>query len=318
MSRADGGRRRTRSHPDRLRVSQVSATDLDDCVSVSGKVEAVGRSTSTLEGPSGATVSACRAERGLPSVTTEAQVLVTGVLDLHHGVTRLEATAIAPALAGPAASPGPGGLGASASEPGAMPWPRGAGPRDPRTLPGGRSNPLVPPSGTVPAVTNDAVVVAAVRAESALAQSLVAAYFAELDERLPGGFDPDRSVPAPPEELDPPEGRFLVARLDGRPVGCGGVRRIGVGVAEVKRMWVDPAVRGRGVGRRLLEALERRALVELGCTVVRLDTSHLLQAAVGLYRAAGYREIQPYNENTYATLWFEKRLDAEPGDDKYE
>lgn len=157
------------------------------------------------------------------------------------------------------------------------------------------------------------VVVSVVPASSELARSLVASYFAELDRSLPGGFDPERSVPAPPEELDPPDGRFLVASLDGRPVGCGGVRRIGDGVAEVKRMWVDPAVRGRGVGRSLLEALERSARDELGCTVVRLDTTHHLRTAVGLYRAAGYREVEPYNDNAYATLWFEKRLGERPG-----
>lgn len=157
------------------------------------------------------------------------------------------------------------------------------------------------------------VVVSLVPASGELARSLVASYFAELDRSLPGGFDPGRSVPAPPEELDPPDGRFLVASVDGRPVGCGGVRRIADGVAEVKRMWVDPAFRGRGVGRRLLEALEVAARDELGCTRVRLDTSDHLRAAVGLYRAAGFREVEPYNDNAYATLWFEKRLEGYPG-----
>jgi GNAT superfamily N-acetyltransferase len=156
----------------------------------------------------------------------------------------------------------------------------------------------------------DEVAVSVVPASGEVARALVASYFAELDRVLPGGFDPSRSVPAPPEELDPPDGRFLVASVAGRPVGCGGVRRIGDGVAEVKRMWVDPAFRGKGVGSRLLKALERVALGELGCELVRLDTSDHLRSAVGLYRAAGYAEVDAYNDNAYASLWFEKRLEV--------
>jgi ribosomal protein S18 acetylase RimI-like enzyme len=72
-------------------------------------------------------------------------------------------------------------------------------------------------------------------------------------------------------------------------------------------MWVHPELRGRGVGRLLLASLEARAR-ELGFSTVRLDTSGHLNEAIALYRAAGYTEITPYNDNPYAAHWFEKHL----------
>jgi len=162
-------------------------------------------------------------------------------------------------------------------------------------------------------VVQDEVEIVVVRASSPEAAALVAAYFAELDGRLSEGFDPERSVPAPPAELDPPDGRFVVVRVGGRSVGCGGVRRLGEGVAEVKRMWIEPGMRSLGLGRRLLGALEDLAAEALGCSTVRLDTSDELREALRLYRAAGYQEIAPYNDNAYATRWFEKQL--RPGGD---
>jgi ribosomal protein S18 acetylase RimI-like enzyme len=104
-----------------------------------------------------------------------------------------------------------------------------------------------------------------------------------------------------------PHGRFLLARQDARAVGCGGVRRLSHDTAEIKRMWVDPAARGLGVGRSLLAALERGA-VELGCRAVRLDTAASLTEALALYRSAGYAEIPSYNDNPYAAHWLEKRV----------
>ncbi|MGA3353218.1 MAG: GNAT family N-acetyltransferase [Acidimicrobiales bacterium] len=140
-----------------------------------------------------------------------------------------------------------------------------------------------------------------------LAAQLLDHYYAELASRFPEGFDPSLTVPAPAAELMAPRGAFLVAYLDGHPVGCGAVRRLEGTTAEIKRMWIDPVARGRGVGRRLLCSLEDAA-AESGCNSVRLDTSALLKEAIGLYRSAGYKEIAAYNENLYAAHWFEKRL----------
>lgn len=111
----------------------------------------------------------------------------------------------------------------------------------------------------------------------------------------------------PPPDLVPPAGAMLLARVDGKAAAIGGVRHLDTGVAEVKSMYVSPAHRGLGLGRRLLDELQRIA-AESGCRAIRLDTSQYLTAAIGLYRAAGYREVPDYNRNPKADLWFERPL----------
>jgi GNAT superfamily N-acetyltransferase len=144
-------------------------------------------------------------------------------------------------------------------------------------------------------------------AGSELAVGLLHSYFSELEHRIPGGLDEDASPAVRPDELSPPGGAFLVAQVDGRPAGCGGLRRLGPTTAEIKHMWIDPSARGRGVGRQLLTALEQAARA-LGYEVMRLDTSLHLNEALGLYRSSGYDEIPAYNDNPYAAHWFEKSL----------
>jgi GNAT superfamily N-acetyltransferase len=100
-----------------------------------------------------------------------------------------------------------------------------------------------------------------------------------LGERFERSFDARRSIPADPEDLRPPRGTFLVARLDGRPVGCGAVKSVEPGVGSIKRMWVSPAVRRAGVGRRLLLALEEEA-AGLGMGLLRLETSRSPKSSV--------------------------------------
>jgi len=143
--------------------------------------------------------------------------------------------------------------------------------------------------------------------DSPEAQACLNGYFAELARRFPKGFDPARSVSADPEEMRPPHGVFLIVRCGGRPRGCGALKTIGGRVGELKRMWIHPEVRGRGAGRRLLQALEQQA-VRLGLQALRLDTSRHLGEALALYRSSGYQEIAAYNDNPYAAHWFEKRL----------
>lgn len=132
------------------------------------------------------------------------------------------------------------------------------------------------------------------------------AYFRELQDRFDGGFDPALSVSAAPEELVPPAGVLLLARLDGRAVACGALKTGPRGVGEIKRMWVDPSARGLGIAQRLLEAIEHHA-VALGVRTLRLDTNRALTEARALYLRNGYREIAAYNDNPYAHHWFEKR-----------
>lgn len=140
------------------------------------------------------------------------------------------------------------------------------------------------------------------------ARACVAAYVGELGRRFEEGFDPGNGNPTPDDAaLTPPAGCFLLARLDGRPVGCGALRRLSPGTGEIKRMWVAPEARGLGLSRRLLAALEDQARA-LGFERVRLDTNRALTEAQALYRSAGYRAIARFNDNPYADLWFEKGL----------
>lgn len=108
-------------------------------------------------------------------------------------------------------------------------------------------------------------------------------------------------------ELSPPGGAFLVGRLDGEPVCCGGVKRLPDGACEIKKMYVVPAARGRGVARRLLHALQDEAR-RLGYAVARLDTGPRQPGARGLYESEGYVEIANFNANPVATFFGEKQL----------
>lgn len=138
------------------------------------------------------------------------------------------------------------------------------------------------------------------------ARVCIQSYFDELQRRLDEGFDPVLSVSADPEELVPPRGWFLIARLDGAPVGCGAIKIKDDGHGEIKRMWVAPAARGLGVAQRLLASLEARA-VAAGVDVLQLDTHRHLTEARQLYLRNGYVKTAPYNTNPYAHHWFEKR-----------
>jgi DNA-binding MarR family transcriptional regulator/GNAT superfamily N-acetyltransferase len=132
-------------------------------------------------------------------------------------------------------------------------------------------------------------------------------YFDELALRFDGGFDPARSISADDEELTAPAGLLLVARLHGEPVGCGALKFHDGGPTEIKRMWVAPAARGLGLGRRLLTDLEAQAAAGRA-SVLRLETNRTLNEAIGLYRASGYREVAAFNDEPYADHWFEKTV----------
>jgi GNAT superfamily N-acetyltransferase len=139
------------------------------------------------------------------------------------------------------------------------------------------------------------------------AQRCLAAYFAEIDERFEHGWDPASGIRLEPTDMGPPRGLLLLARLDGEPIGCGVLWHHGGGVADAKRMWVAPAARGIGLGRRLLAELERHAR-EAGVRTLRLDTDRALTEALALYRAAGFEEIERFNDEPHAPHRFAKSL----------
>ena len=137
--------------------------------------------------------------------------------------------------------------------------------------------------------------------------ALVVAQQAEMRGLYEGEADigPARDA----QMFEPPAGAFLAVRIDGRPVGCGGVCRFDETRAELKRMYVDPGARGLGLGRKLLEALEAEAR-RLGYVAVVLETGDRQPEALGLYTSAGYARIpcyEPYASRALS-LCFEKRL----------
>jgi DNA-binding MarR family transcriptional regulator/GNAT superfamily N-acetyltransferase len=144
------------------------------------------------------------------------------------------------------------------------------------------------------------------------ARQCLRSYFAELERRSGAPFDPLVGSTAEPHELRPPAGEMVVAYLRDEPVGCGALKHFDGAVTDIKRMWLAEPARGLGLGRRLLETLERRA-AEAGARTVRLETSALLDEAIGLYRSAGYREVPAFNDEPFAHHWFAKSLPQEYG-----
>ena len=120
-------------------------------------------------------------------------------------------------------------------------------------------------------------------------------------------YDVENAVRLASEELMPPWGAFLVARHEGRAVGCGGIRQLGPDVGELRRLYVAPEARSLGVGRLLFEAMEETAR-KIGYRTVRLDTNPALEEARAMFEEMGYREIPAYNDNPNAGVWYEKDL----------
>jgi GNAT superfamily N-acetyltransferase len=141
------------------------------------------------------------------------------------------------------------------------------------------------------------------------ARSLVAAFRDEIAAIYDGlAVDGPEMPKAGPRELGPPGGAFLVGFDEsGDAVACGGIKDLGGGACEIKRMYVAPGARRGGRGRELLAALEDAARGR-GYRVARLDTGPRQPGAERMYREAGYAEIGNFNENPMASFFGEKRL----------
>ena len=111
----------------------------------------------------------------------------------------------------------------------------------------------------------------------------------------------------PSDDLWPPSGLLLLARQDGTVLGCAGLRLLPAGLGEIRRMFVLPQARRRGIGQRLLTVVEDAAR-GYQLTRLRLDTSDYLREAVQLYTRNGYQEIAPFNDGRMCNLWFGKTL----------
>lgn len=99
----------------------------------------------------------------------------------------------------------------------------------------------------------------------------------------------------------------MVARYDGEPGGCAGVRLLDATTAELKRVFVREGLRGKGGAPLLVRAAEDAARA-LGATRMILDTRGDLVEARALYARLGYAETEPYNDDPYAEHWFAKPL----------
>ncbi|WP_031476335.1 GNAT family N-acetyltransferase [Streptomyces bicolor] len=151
---------------------------------------------------------------------------------------------------------------------------------------------------------------------SPVAAALWRAYYTEVSDRYYLRHEGHRTDPAELEgelaahtgaELTPPKGRLLVARYAGEPAGSAGVRLLDADTAELTRVFVHGALRGKGGGQVLVRAAEETART-FGATRMILDTRHDLTEARALYTRLGYAETAPHNDDVYAEHWFSKAL----------
>ncbi len=148
---------------------------------------------------------------------------------------------------------------------------------------------------------------AVVDPEHPAAREATARYLAELDARFRNGLITQGTISATDDEVRLPRGITLLATLHGEPAALGLLKFAPDGTTHLKRMWVNPDLRGLGLGRRLLTTLEAHA-AEHRIHTVQLETNFALTEAIALYRAAGYVEVPAFNDEPNGDLWFEKHL----------
>ncbi|MFK7944761.1 MAG: GNAT family N-acetyltransferase [Paracoccaceae bacterium] len=143
--------------------------------------------------------------------------------------------------------------------------------------------------------------------ESADAVWCLAEYYALLSDAMGTPFEVSKSLDPDRNALRPPQGGFWVARQQGAPVGCCGLKGNGSETGEIKRLWIAESTRGKGLATQLMKTAEDEART-LGMTRLRLDTNRTLTAAIAMYHRLGWTEIPAFNDEPYAHHWFEKQL----------
>jgi putative acetyltransferase len=156
-------------------------------------------------------------------------------------------------------------------------------------------------------VNEAGITIAAEPFDSADARRLIGA----LDAHLSSRYTPEQRFGPnlKPAQLAPGLGTFVIARVEGRAVGCGAVRLLDPTTVEVKRMYVEPELRGRGVAKEILQHLETAGR-ELGAERAVLETGIHQDEAIGLYRRAGYVPVDCWGEYTTSptSVCFEKMI----------
>lgn len=147
---------------------------------------------------------------------------------------------------------------------------------------------------------------------SEVARAALWAYTEDVASRYYGRSATDEEIAAalredPSDDMVLPHGLFLVARQGAAVVGCAGLRLLPGSLGEVKRVFVLPAARGHGLGRRLMREVENLARRH-HIRTLRLDTRADLVEARALYAALGYQEVPAFNHGPYAEHWFAKDL----------
>ncbi len=116
-----------------------------------------------------------------------------------------------------------------------------------------------------------------------------------------------------PGDYAPPGGRLIVALHGAELAGCVALRRLDERVGEMKRLYVRPPFRGKGIGRELARTILDDARL-IGYRAVRLDTLPSMQQAIALYRALGFRDVAPYYPNPIAgAVYLERTLVSTEG-----
>ena len=142
-------------------------------------------------------------------------------------------------------------------------------------------------------MASDTITIARAELTAEASQALIGALNSELRAMYP---EPEANhFGLKPAQVSGQSGVFLIVSHHGTPVGCGAVRLIAPDTGELKRMYVSPAVRGKGLGRRLVDALEAEARA-LGAKRLVLETGTRQAAAIALYRATGFQPIPLYDE----------------------
>ena len=141
-------------------------------------------------------------------------------------------------------------------------------------------------------------------------QPEISAFLAASDAYSQSLYPPESNHLVDLSVLTATNAHFLVARRGNEAVGCGALITKGASWGELKRMWVSPAVRGRGLGRRLVEAIEAEARTR-GIKTLRLETGIYQLEAIGLYRKCGFAEREPFGDYQPdpLSLFMEKQLD---------